>query len=176
MLLALGLWGCSEEVPLTQVVVTVDSDLDVPADIDSVTVDVMGLVRPAMASADLTVQALPRSLSLVHDGGAYGPLVVTARALSGSTVVVERQAEFSFARERTVTLLMELASACAGVECTGTNTCSAGTCVARTLGPLPPFEGVIQGGVFAAIVTAGTSGGGGSAGTTGFTRDAGSMP
>ena len=146
-ILVLLLLGCSDELKLTQVVVTVDSNLSVPSALDRVRVDIEGLTHLASAEADLTVQALPRSVSIVHDGGPFGPVVVTATGFSGASVVLERTAEFSFAKGQTVGLLLELSSACVGRTCTGLDTCIAGVCRSRQLGSLPPFEGV-RGGVF----------------------------
>lgn len=171
------LLGCADEVKLTQVVITVDSDLSVPAEIDNVTLEVVGLVRAMSANADLTTRGFPRSLSLVHDGGTYGPLVVAVEGRLGTSVVVERTAEFAFERERTLALLVELASACVGHSCTGTDTCIAGTCTSRAVGPLPRFDGVIQGGVFAtAPPSAGSGGTGGGADASSGLSDGGVMP
>ena len=70
-LLVLG--ACGAESAPTQIIVEVDSDLNIPAELERVTVSVEG-AEATSASADLTRTPLPRTLGLIHTGGPLGPV------------------------------------------------------------------------------------------------------
>ncbi|HEX7476512.1 MAG TPA: hypothetical protein VF331_01770 [Polyangiales bacterium] len=150
--------------PVTQIVVVVDSDLKVPAELDTLTIQVTGAVNMPMASADLTQHALPRSLGLVHSGGPLGPITVTVTGMLGSTAVVKRVAEVWFVDGQSLELRMPLSRACTGAKrmCSGSMTCDSGTCVPSKIDNLPPFAGHVLPFGTGADAGADAAGGGGS--------------
>jgi alpha-tubulin suppressor-like RCC1 family protein len=108
----------------TEILVVVDSDLEVPAVIDGVRIDVEPPEgEPVFATADLGEQPLPRVLGLVHDGGSLGPLLVTATGQKGVGDVVARTASVSFVEGRTLVLRMWLLADCVGTVCGEGLTC-----------------------------------------------------
>ena len=126
----LSLTGCAaDSAELTQLVVTVDSDLSVPGELDRVSIELLG-ARADAASADLTKQGLPRSLGLLHTAGPLGPITVRAVGWRGSERVVERSLQASFERGQTARIELVLEAACSGVMCASGETCSGGSCPA----------------------------------------------
>jgi len=123
--------GCSSDSdPLTQIQVTVDSDLDVPDQLDRVTIGVAGMVTDEAASADLSERGspLPRRLTLLHQVGPLGPVRVTATGFQGGTQVVERVVETRFESGKLVPLAIELQRACLDVSCPDGASCDDGEC------------------------------------------------
>ncbi len=116
----------ADTTPLTQLMVVVDSDM---TSIDRVRVRVDGMVGAKEATAsDLDDNPLPRTLALVHAGGPLGPITVTAEGLDGSALIVTRRAQLSFVQGRNLMLKLDLVSSCAGMKCSGSDTCVAGGC------------------------------------------------
>ena len=118
----------SSDAP-TQIVVTVDSDLAVPGELDTVRIQVVGHGKSDPADADLRKQGLPRTLGLVHDSGPLGPLTIRASGLLDGKVVIEKEVLTSFVEHSTSLLTIELESACKGLFCGDGLTCEHGTCV-----------------------------------------------
>jgi hypothetical protein len=112
----------------TQLVVEVDSDLSVPAELDSVTVEVKQARAPA-ASADLAREAFPRTLGMVHSGGPMGPFLLHATGYLKGEVVVESSLSTTFEDGKTVQVSMFLERACSGISCAEGETCRDGACV-----------------------------------------------
>jgi hypothetical protein len=156
--------ACSDTVlPLSQIVVLVDSDLSVPSELDALSIDVSGVLDMPHASADLTQDRLPRNLGLVYSGGPLGPITVTVRGLQAGKSIVQRVAIVWFQRDKTLLLRIPLQRACAAAEaCSADMTCDAGRCVPALVSNLPVWSG--QGKPF--VDPAGV-GGGGSGGATG---------
>src|ERR1700742_472184 len=137
----LGLWAlwlcasaCSETQPLTQIVVVVDSDLDVPSQLDSVRIEVSGALSMPSATAALRGGDLPRSLRLVHAGGPLGPVRVSVRGCLGDAPGVERTDEVRVVQDRPLALRLALSRACAArtsEPCGEGETCAAGECVSE---------------------------------------------
>lgn len=119
----LSVAGCAADV--TEIVLEVQSDLD----LDTVEVDVS---RPTgerwSATADLEALPLPRTLTLVHAGGALGPIVVEVRGMSSGARVVTRQLSLSFEEGASLRFIVMLAGSCSGVTCPADQTCDAGVC------------------------------------------------
>jgi hypothetical protein len=134
LLLALCLLlACEPEVGETSILITVDSDLSVPEEIDRLSVDATGM-RDGMdePSADLREQDLPRSIALVHSGGPYGPFQIVVSAYHGTTLVAQKTLQTSFLPNIQSRLAVNLARGCANVFCGDSFTCSAGACVPVT--------------------------------------------
>jgi hypothetical protein len=162
--------GCSAEPDaLTQIQVTVDSDLDVPDQLDRVAIEVAGMVTDEAASADLREQGLPRRLTLVHEGGRLGPVRVTATGFHGDSQVVERVVETQFESGELVSLAIELQRACLPVSCPAGSSCADGEC--RSIADGSPV-GAQDGGD--PEPDAGEDGGRRDAGEDGGRQDAGS--
>ena len=145
IVLALSAWACgSDSKPLTQIVVVVNSDLEIPAELDALEIAVSGVEGMPSASAALSGGDLPRSLGLVHSGGRVGPVWVEARGLLGGELVVQRTAEVEFVLDKTLELQLMLSRACAeraDDPCPESETCDAGECVAQRIESLPVFSG-----------------------------------
>jgi len=135
--------ACSQS-PVTEIVVVVDSDIAVPAELDEVTILVDGAVGGTRtASRDLSASrgaGLPVTLGLVHPSGPLGP--ITARAVGSvhrggvASIVVERTARTSFVDGRTVVLRLDLLGACSGVTCAdASSSCGADGCAPIDIAP-----------------------------------------
>ena len=121
--------GCSSDPDvLTQIQITVDSDLDVPDQLDRVAIEVAGMVTDEAASADLREQGLPRKLTLLHEGGPLGPVRVTAIGFLRGDQVVERVVETRFQAGKLVSLAIQLQRACLDVSCRAGASCDEGEC------------------------------------------------
>ena len=115
---------------VTELVVVVDSNLDVPTDIDTIRVQVSGAATMT-ATGELTGprgQPLPRTVGVVHAGGALGPVTIVAQGLSRGSPVVERRVVTSFRSGKTLMLRIYLSASCAHVDCAGNQTCIDGAC------------------------------------------------
>lgn len=141
--------GCTS--PRTEVVVITTTDLTIPSEVDEIRLDVEGPRGNLMsANADLRDRPPPRSLGLQPpEGGALGPYRVTASALSGGAVVVERVAVFDFIAGQTRVLQIELRRSCRGVTCGTDETCAAAGCRSERVsaGELEPFVGLPDAGL-----------------------------
>jgi len=124
---ATALAGCSKDA-LTQLVIVVDTNMDVPSELDAVRIEVRdtrGDTRQAsgaLTGADAT--ALPVFLPLVHSGGPLGPVDVRAVGLRRGLDVVERAASVFFVEGQTRVLRLHLLASCVGVSCAGEQTCA----------------------------------------------------
>ena len=114
--------GCEDKI--TQLVVVVDTDLNVPNDIDLFEIDVEDFGNTPLAGADLSQQAPPRFLGLVHDRGPLGPITIIATAKrEDQEVLVQRLARLFFVKDQTKALNLDLLESCVGVECPAEQTC-----------------------------------------------------
>lgn len=110
---------------LTQIVVVVESDLVVPAELDAVAVDASG---QRSGGALETPSDLPATVTL-HRTGSIGRFEVKATGSLDGREVVKRTALLSFVPGQSRALVLELLRECAGVDC-GPDTCVRGACVA----------------------------------------------
>jgi hypothetical protein len=135
--------GCAS--PRTEILLVVDSDLAVPAQIDHLAIRADGDVDAGFEQTyDLTQRAtaLPFSLGLVSKDGAARPLHVVVTALAGATPVVTRSASTMFVAGAVRVLSLDLLAACRGVVCADAGeTCVAGACVSDDVPSksLPPY-------------------------------------
>jgi hypothetical protein len=124
--------SCSAaELPRTEVVVVVDTDLALGEEVDALRIEVTGPGDTTQSSsAELDADsALPQTLGLVHERGARGPIRVLALALLDGREVLRREAELSFIDDKTLTLPMHLVRACVAHACGEAQTCSEHGCV-----------------------------------------------
>ena len=136
LLIVLFSAGCHS--PLTEAVVTTDTDLSIPTDIDAVrwTVDATG-IGGQVQTVELPLSdetRLPVVLPIVRESGPLGPIVVVAQGLSEGEPVVSRVARFHFVEGRSIVVPMNLARDCVGVTCNEAETCVDGRCVDRDVG------------------------------------------
>lgn len=127
-----------DTLPRTEILLVVDSDLQVPGQLDRLDVHVEGpggLAQDSHADLDAAESGLPRSVALVHEGGPLGPLHATVQGLSAGRVVLTRQARLAFVAGKTLVLPMHLVARCIGVEC-GAQTCGELGCANVDIDPL----------------------------------------
>ena len=142
--LPLTLLATCSTSPRTEVIVVVDSDFDVPSELDQLSIDVespSGTMRNASAMLGGNNPGLPRTLGLVPEGDDLGPYEVTATGLLSGTEVVSRSASFEFVDEHTLVLIMHLVAACEGVSCSSDESCGEDGCEARVRSALPAWTG-----------------------------------
>jgi hypothetical protein len=147
VLLLLLLAGCQVERDPSQVLVAVDTDYDVPQELDAIRIDVIGptgdvrQANGAIASRD----DLPATLGIVHRGGPLGPLLVTATGMRDGEDRVSRRARLDFPALGTVVLYLTLFKDCARRECEEDETCDASGCrpIDVSPGELMPWAGVL---------------------------------
>ena len=140
-LVALG--GCTTGV--TEVLIAVDTDLEVPAEIDRLRVDVTdhdGVLRRSEGPL-ASEAALPATVGVVERGGARGEMVAIVEGYLGDVLVLRRAASFVPVTGEIRVLRVELERACLGVSCSGDQTCARGSCRARQAGAgeLLAYEG-----------------------------------
>ena len=113
--------------PLTQVLLVIDSDMDVPAELDQIRVDLIGPDGSLKRSEGRIDDAgqLPRTLAIVHTpGSALGPVQVTVTGLQAGRNVVQRRATFDFVDGEVRILRVDLLDKCVGIGCAATETCA----------------------------------------------------
>jgi len=113
----------------TEVVLVIGSDLDVPAEIDGLRVEVTDPGgQTQQSTADLSSAGLPRTLGLVHRGGPLGPYRARVVGTLGASTIIERVAVFTFVEEQTLMLRVDLLRSCLTEVCADGETCAASGC------------------------------------------------
>ncbi len=133
--------------PTSEVILSVDTDLAVPSELDSVRFTVVRAGRePVERSASLLSESVPIELGLLHDGGPLGPVDAWIIGSLAGEEIVERRVRFDFVRGQSRVVRIELSRACVGVACPDDETCEDGMCRPVELRPdeLPPW--MIDGG------------------------------
>lgn len=123
----------------TEIVVAIDTDLGVPAEMNQIQISVSGESQPSgPLSVDLTAPstpAFPLTLGLIP-GGALSPVSISASAFSvdsvgmqPDTLIVSQQVQTSFVEgsQRLLPILLKLA--CRDIVCPSDQTCAQGVCV-----------------------------------------------
>lgn len=133
--------SCSTD-PLTQIVVVIDAD---STEWDRVEVRVDGFAEPAVVHVDLAEKPLPRRFSLVHEGGALGPIAVTASAYrtgNAEPALVEPRTGIFFVSSKTQLLRIALFHACVDACAAGMACVEGGRCVSSDAAAvLQPWTG-----------------------------------
>ncbi len=173
LLLGAMLGACT--TPRTEILVVTDTDFAIPGELDAFEIDVTGpggATQSSTASLGSNELAPPRTLGLVYDGGRLGPYRVRVRGTHLGIPVIERTAEVTFEREKTLALHIDLTRDCLGVSCGADQTCEHGACRSVVVSPdeLTPFDGQV------AHADAATSADAGSRTDAGQQPDAGSRP
>jgi hypothetical protein len=109
--------GCRSR-PAAELVVVVDSDLDVPAELDGVRVSVNGRVVGERTLAN-TLE-LPATLTLIPKGDPAEALLITAEGTLGGRVVARQEVHTGFvpgsARQLAIFLAEQCGTSCAPIE------------------------------------------------------------
>ena len=141
---SLAFLGCTAPDPLTQLVVGVRFSLDVPAEANSLEVEVenpTGSTR--MERTSLSRRDELHTVGLRYLRGPLGDVRVRVRASRDGATQVEADRTTSFVRHQSRLLTITLESACISVSCGEELTCERGVCVpSETSGEsLPLFTG-----------------------------------
>lgn len=125
----LALPACSAQNP-TQLVVAVDTDLDVPEALSGIEIEVtMPSGRIETRSSVLTTAAaLPVTLGVVHREGPLGPIRIEARGIDDGLIAVRRSASLTLRSSESLFVHLLLDDACIALECQVGETCEEGSC------------------------------------------------
>jgi hypothetical protein len=126
--LLLVLTACTAEK--TELIVAIDTDLDVPGQIDAVRVDVVGPTgQVRRANGPLVgIEDLPASVGVVYTDGPLGPIQLTVTGLLGSRDLIQRRARTSFVEGQTRVLWLTLFEHCLERSCPLEETCGEQGC------------------------------------------------
>lgn len=126
----LAVIGCT--TPRTEILLAVDSDLTVPAELDQVQIRIESESTKTRFEKVYDLgpgrAALPLSIGMVPDRDRSVAFRAVAVGSHEGTTLVERSALTSFVPDQTLELRLELLRACRGVRCGAGQTCLAGTC------------------------------------------------
>lgn len=131
--------GC--EIPPTQLVVVVNTDLAVPAETDEVRLRVWGpgQAEPRedrLVELDAGQAVLPASFGVAPEGrDPERRVTIAADALLGGDLVVATEAATTFVENRAMRLDLFLARACRDVSCPEGQTCRRGSCAPAEVDP-----------------------------------------
>jgi hypothetical protein len=129
-LAALLLLGCpSDSDDRSTLTLTITSNLEVPNEIDELTVSVPGEAGGVDPMADLKQRPFPRTLTLVHESGPLGPFTITVYGWSSHERVIQHDELVSFPEHGNTDLTIELDRSCRNIACVPTQTCELGRCV-----------------------------------------------
>lgn len=138
--------SCGGDSTLTEVVIVVDSDLDVPGDIDEIFIEVTsprGELQTSSAPLGAGQPRLPRTLGMIHEGGRLGPFTVRVLARDAGGTRVSRTARFSFEQGESRRLRVFLPASCVAVTCDTDQTCSESGCAGIDVPELEPWTGSV---------------------------------
>jgi hypothetical protein len=152
--------GCPSADPATEILVVVDSDLELGTELDALHVEVFDRAgRDQLVVQDFELGSdgsrLPMSFSLYPQGGAKSlRLVVTGRASSGGEAVdvIERQVTATFRPQQRVLLSIHLERSCLNELCRDDDgertdlTCLSGSCEMTPAATLTPAGDGLLGG------------------------------
>jgi hypothetical protein len=139
----LVLAGCKSQTR-TMIVVEVDSDLRVPAELNRIEVDVRveGKQQPLPSFPLVGQHTLPLRVGLTAAEELHGPMEIRATAFLDGTSVVSQEATVPFLEGQTRLLRLFLARACLPIPCAAGWTCVRGSCQMRqkSASELEPFD------------------------------------
>lgn len=131
----------------TELVVVVNSDLRVPAELDEVAIGVEGpsgvRQEDAVTLATADGPALPLILYLEPRGNTLAPVTITATGRRSGGDVVTASIRTGFLRGRSLLVRLDLHGSCVGVVCAAGESCRSGACVSADVPAeeLPPWRG-----------------------------------
>lgn len=128
----------------TEVLLVIDTDLDVPSELDEVRVDLIGPNGETRRSEGSVASAaeLPRTLAVVDNTHAARSVRVTVTGLLRDANVIQRRAVFELVPRETRILRVDLLRSCVGVSCPPDETCAEVGCRPVEVAPeeLVPYE------------------------------------
>lgn len=133
--------ACSSEP--TEIVVIVHTDFAVPAELDTIRIDVLepdGETKSSTLALG-SVAELPGRLGITHTRGATYPVEVTAIGLLAGVPLVSHRARVGFVPEQSRLLELFLVRACRETSCPADTSCENGVCLSIERGALPPWRG-----------------------------------
>ena len=145
----LAISSCQVATPLTQVIVIIDSDLNVPIEMNGLRIFARSPLEGEFRLINGRLMAtgpesLPRSVAFTHRGGPLGLIELRVEGQLDGAIVIAQGAEFSFRPEQTLALHIELRRSCLGVVCASGETCRDGSCDSVIIGieDLTPYDGI----------------------------------
>lgn len=129
-LIALVASGCGD---VTELVVVVDTDMNVPAELDAVEIRVTGPSGMQVNAAGSTgadgALVLPTVLGLTPGGSVLEPVLIEARGSVRGTLLLERRVRTGFVEGEIRMVRLDLLRACSTVSCgSDEQTCTEGGC------------------------------------------------
>lgn len=142
-----GLPACAAD--LTQIVLVVESDLAVPAELDGVRVAVRGPSgRTVVEDHPLGPEGISLPLTMgLRPAGALGPVQVRVTGLLAGSVEVVQVREATAIAGETRMLRVVLSRECRFVSCEEEQTCIEGVCSNPLVPVLPPWDGLRDAGL-----------------------------
>ncbi len=148
VLIAVLLLAACAPRPRTELLVVVDSDLDVPDPLSRVTLSVrlgereLGPFTEVIDPSRREARALPISLAITDRTVGAGRLAITATASSRDGDAVSQTALVAFVPGEGRALCLRLDAACVGRGCAPGETCAAGECLPEAVdaGALWPVD------------------------------------
>ena len=135
--------GC--DPGLTELVVAVDTSLEVPAELDAMRLEIRtpsGTVH--VLGGPLTADdRFPRTIGLRPKSDRMGPIRLRAQGFRDGVLLVERSLETAFQPNTRHIAWLDLDAACVDVHCPVGRTCDHGACTAVYVSPqtLPRYDG-----------------------------------
>src|SRR5690606_12203555 len=135
VLVALLCVGCSPVPPRSQLVVVVDSDLVIPEELDTVTLEIQRPGRPTQGPfvqlvdpAKRLAVPLPLTVTLVDGEAGTEPVSIVVRGMRRADERVVLTARTRFVEHEIRALCVHLERACVDVDCPSDRTCERGVC------------------------------------------------
>lgn len=139
-----GLVALACTTPRTEVLLVIDTDLEVPSELNGLRVDLIGPNgEPRQSEGGVASPAdLPRTLGIVDRTHSARTVRVTVTGLLHQANVVQRRAVFTFVPHETRILRIDLLRACVGVVCPAEQTCAENGCRPMEIAPaeLAPYD------------------------------------
>lgn len=134
--IAAAVASCSDVDKETQITLALESETEIPAELDSFTVRVLstrtGELRFARDYFPTSGREFPSTLAVIpfDEESLRGPLRIEIEGRKGTTIFLQRQAVISYFKNRNILLAMPLRMACFQFRDCGPNeTCAGGQCV-----------------------------------------------
>jgi alpha-tubulin suppressor-like RCC1 family protein len=142
-----GLIGQSACAKLTEIVLTIDTDLGVTAELDQVQISISPTESASPISVDLTATgapSFPLTLGLTP-GGALSPVSIQVAGFQAGAPVVERDLQTAFVQDRSSLVSILLTLSCRDIACPSQQTCNLGMCIPilQQGGSFPTWSGVV---------------------------------
>ncbi|HEY6879799.1 MAG TPA: hypothetical protein VI299_17345 [Polyangiales bacterium] len=129
--------SCSSEDPITELVLSADSDLR----LDRIVFEVSAQGVPARSAQATRPAKGPSYVSIVRDQGTLGPLTVVARGMFQNAELLRRTHVVSFTENESLVVPLDLYARCINAKCQSNQTCAENGCTPIKLDRLEPWTG-----------------------------------